>query len=193
MVKKNHYKRISFNEQTQVKRYLDVIYHAAQFFEDYFINQKVVYCTASQEAVIAFSKTNFMHLCGLYYQKGAYSFYDDSLNRHLKLELLQIKKDGTSFQKLQVLHSIKDLISPFVLLTGRGSFLYLDFDYALRTRKQVLALTLVDNRTVLVPQSLLNLKRQISFPKGDPVCRIYAENYETGQQQDLYLKNDEEK
>lgn len=134
-----------------------------------------------------------MHLCGLYYQKGAYSFYDDSLNRHLKLELLQIKKDGTSFQKLQVLHSIKDLISPFVLLTGRGSFLYLDFDYALRTRKQVLALTLVDNRTVLVPQSLLNLKRQISFPKGDPVCRIYAENYETGQQQDLYLKNDEEK
>lgn len=193
MNKKNRYKRMSFSEQTKLKHYLDVIYRTAQFLEDHFINQKVVYCTASQEVIIAFAKTNFMHLCGLYYKKGAHSFYDDSLNHHLKLELLQIKKDGTSFQKLQVLHSIKDLISPFVLLTGRGTFLYLDFDYALRTRKQILALTLIDDRSVLVPQSLLNLKRQKSFPKGEPVYRIYAEHYKTGQRQDLYLKNHEEK
>lgn len=125
-------------------------------------------------------------ICAVYIiKRGAHSFYDDSLNRHLRLELIQIKKDGTTFQKLQVLHSIKDLISPFVLLTERGNFLYLNFDYALRTRKQILALTLIDDKAVLVPQSLLNLKRQKSFPKGEAVCRIYAESFETGLRQEL--------
>lgn len=185
MRKNNQFKQMSFSEQAQIKRYLSVIQIAAQFLADYFIGQKVVYCTANKEVTIAFSKANFMHLCGLYYKKGAHSFYDDSLNRHLRLELIQIKKDGTTFQKLQVLHSIKDLISPFVLLTERGHFLYLNFDYALRTRKQILALTLIDDKAILVPQSLLNLKRQKSFPKGEAVCRIYAESFETGLQQKL--------
>ena len=45
-------------------------------------------------------------------------------------------------KKLQVLGSIEELLGKHVHLTGSGRYLYLEFDYALRTRKQILALTL---------------------------------------------------
>ena len=53
-----------------------------------------------------------------------------------------------------------------VHLTGSGRYLYLEFDYALRTRKQILALTLKETSKKIVPQSLLDLKRKTVFPKG---------------------------
>ena len=52
-----------------------------------------------------------MHLCGVDYRKGAGSFFDDCLNRHVIIDELKIKKDGTTMQKLQVLGSIEKACS----------------------------------------------------------------------------------
>ena len=79
-------------------------------------------------------------------------------------------------QKLQVLGSIEELLGKHVHLTGSGRYLYLEFDYALRTRKQILALTLKETSRKIVPQSLLDLKRKTVFPKGQKVISIYSKH-----------------
>ena len=93
------------------------------------------YETEIESVELHFSPTNFMHLCGVDYRKGAGSFFDDCLNRHVIIDELKIKKDGTTMQKLQVLGSIEELLGKHIHLTGSGRYLYLEFDYALRTRK----------------------------------------------------------
>ena len=161
---------------------------AAHFFETYFRNRVVYYGTELETIAIYFSATNFMHLCGVKYEKGAASFFDDCLNHHLVLEDMMIKRDGTTFQKLQVLASIDELIGSHVYLTQAGRYLYLEFDYALRTKKQILALTLKDTSLKIVPQSLLDLKRQKSFPTGVPVQCIYAKTFHSDKAEVYYLE-----
>lgn len=174
------YKRLSHNELIRLKRYVNIISNAAKFFERYFVNKAVYYQSEIETVSVYFSATNFMHLCGILYEKGAMSFYNDSLNHNIALQNVKIKHDGTTFQKLQVLNSIDELIGGHVHLTQSGKYLYLEFDYALRTKKQILALTLKhahSNKIVL--QSLLNLKKQTVFPVGHIVHTIYAERLDT--------------
>ncbi|MER0123885.1 PBECR4 domain-containing protein [Streptococcus sp. ZJ93] len=181
MVKRvNEYGRPSFNEKLKLKRYLGNIQRAARFFEEHFINKSVVYCTSEDRIEVRFSSTNFMHLCGITYKKGSHSFFVDSLNQHLIIDDMMIKKDGTSFQKLQVLASITEILGSYVHLTGSGRYLYLEFDYALRTKKQILALTLKDISQKIIPQSLLDLKNQKSFPVGVKVVCIYSKDIKSG-------------
>lgn len=80
------------------------------------------------------------------------------------------------------------MIGQYVHLTQSGRYLYLEFDYALRTKKQILALTLKDTRSKVVPQSLLNLKRQKTFPIGAPVQCIYAKYLNNHQIEIYYLR-----
>ncbi|MBR7927186.1 hypothetical protein KBI51_03215 [Aerococcaceae bacterium zg-ZUI334] len=176
MKRESHYKRISSNEQNNIRRYFNTLHIAAKFFEKYFINKVVTYCTVDSKIDIYFSSSNFMHLCGIRYKKGSSSFFEDCLNQHIVLDDIEIKKDGTTIQKLQILSSISELIGENVYLTGAGRFLYLDFDYALKTRKQILALTLKDTKHRTVPQSLLDLKKQKTFLKGKPVVEIFSRN-----------------
>ena len=118
-----------------------------------------------------------MHLCGLYYSRGTKNFFLDCLDKKLDVSSLLVKKDGTTFQKLAILNSVTELTSPHVRLTGSGRYLYLEFDYALRTKKQILALTLKDTSKKIVPQSLLDLKKKRDFPKGEAVIKIYAVDF----------------
>lgn len=189
MVKgRKDYKKPSIKESVALKRYLAIMNRAAHFFETYFRNRVVYYGTELETIAIYFSATNFMHLCGVKYEKGAASFFDDCLNHHLVLEDMMIKRDGTTFQKLQVLASIDKLIGSHVYLTQAGRYLYLEFDYALRTKKQILALTLKDTSLKIVPQSLLDLKRQKSFPTGVPVQCIYAKTFHSDKVEVYYLE-----
>ena len=130
-----------------------------------------------------------MHLCGLSYSKGTEKFFLDCLDNQLDLASLQIKGDGTTMQKLQMISAVTELTSPHVRLTGSGKYLYLAFDYALRTNKQILALTLKNAQKKIVPQSLLDLKKMKNFAKGEEVTRIYALHYISNEKTIYYDKN----
>ncbi|WP_438838693.1 PBECR4 domain-containing protein [Streptococcus pluranimalium] len=184
----SEYKRPSSNEIIVLRRYFEKMFEAATFFNRYFRNKVVHYGTDNDMVAIHFSTTNFMHLCGIDYRKGPASFFDDCLLRHLVVDDMLIKRDGTTFQKLQVLGSVGELIGQYVHLTQSGRYLYLEFDYALRTKKQILALTLKDTRSKVVPQSLLYLKRQKTFPIGAPVQCIYAKYLNNNQIEIYYLR-----
>ena len=175
------YRNPNYTEKIKLQRFFTQLQIAASFFKEHFVGKIMYYETEIESVELHFSPTNFMHLCGVDYRKGAGSFFDDCLNRHVIIDELKIKKDGTTMQKLQVLGSIEELLGKHVHLTGSGRYLYLEFDYALRTRKQILALTLKETSRKIVPQSLLDLKRKTVFPKGEKVISIYSKHVQTSE------------
>lgn len=120
-----------------------------------------------------------MHLCGVKYIDGSTIFYKDVLNNKIDVSKVLIKADGTTFQKLQVIANLKDLVSGHVQLVAHQHFLYLEFDYALKTNKRILALTLIDRNYVIRPQSILNLKNTNKRLKGENIIRIESEDLKT--------------
>lgn len=193
MIQKSRYRTPNQKEFRRLEQSVNLIYQAADYFQKYFVGRKMVYSTHKNEVELYFSQTNYMHLCGLYYSEGAEKFFIDCLDKQVNLKSLMIKKDGTTMQKLQVLPSIMELTSPYVRLTGSGRYLFLEFDYALRTKKQILAVTLKGTTHKIFPQSLLNLKAQKSFPVGETVIRIHSIDLITHSEKEHYNSNDERK
>lgn len=191
MKKEEQFRRINTLEYNKIVQSIPLLNKIANYFKDYFFGKKVVYCTSNQKVAVYFSESNFMHLCGLYYSRGAKNFFLDCLDKKLEVSSVLVKKDGTTFQKLAILNSITELTSPHVRLTGSGRYLYLEFDYALRTKKQILALTLIDTSKKIVPQSLLNLKKKREFPKGESVIKIYAVDFYNGKELIYYTQEND--
>ena len=188
MKKEEQFRTINTLENNRIVCIIPSLYKIAKYFKDNFFGKKVVYCTRNQKVSVYFSESNFMHLCGLYYSRGAKNFFLDCLDKKLDVSSLLVKKDGTTFQKLAILNSVTELTSSYVRLTGSGRYLYLEFDYALRTKKQILALTLKDTSKKIVPQSLLDLKKKRDFPKGEAVIKIYAVDFYTGKEWIYYTE-----
>ena len=191
MKKEEQFRTINTLEYNRIVHSIPSLYKIAKYFKDNFFGKKVVYCTRNQKISVYFSESNFMHLCGLHYSRGAKNFFLDCLDKKLDVSSLLVKKDGTTFQKLAILNSVTELTSPHVRLTGSGRYLYLEFDYALRTRKQILALTLIDTSKKIVPQSLLNLKKTREFPKGESVIKIYAVDFYNGKELIYYTEEND--
>ena len=191
MKKEEQFRTINTLENNRIVCIIPSLYKISKYFKDNFFGKKVVYCTRNQKVSVYFSESNFMHLCGLYYSRGTKNFFLDCLDKKLDVSSLLVKKDGTTFQKLAILNSITELTSPHVCLTGSGRYLYLEFDYALRTRKQILALTLIDTSKKIVPQSLLNLKKTREFPKGESVIKIYAVDFYNGKELIYYTEEND--
>ncbi len=188
MKKEEQFRTINTLEYNRIIHSIPSLYKIAKYFKDNFFGKKVVYCTRNQKISVYFSESNFMHLCGLHYSRGAKNFFLDCLDKKLDVSSLLVKKDGTTFQKLAILNSVTELTSPHVRLTGSGRYLYLEFDYALRTKKQILALTLKDTSKKIVPQSLLDLKKKRDFPKGEDIIKIYAVDFYTGKEWIYYTE-----
>ena len=188
MKKEEQFRTINTLENNRIVCIIPSLYKIAKYFKDNFFGKKVVYCTRNQKVSVYFSESNFMYLCGLYYSRGAKNFFLDCLDKKLDVSSLLVKKDGTTFQKLAILNSVTELTSSHVRLTGSGRYLYLEFDYALRTKKQILALTLKDTSKKIVPQSLLDLKKKRDFPKGEAVIKIYAVDFYTGKEWIYYTE-----
>ena len=188
MKKEEQFRTINTLEYNRIVHSIPSLYKIAKYFKDNFFGKKVVYCTRNQKISVYFSESNFMHLCGLHYSRGAKNFFLDCLDKKLDVSSLLVKKDGTTFQKLAILNSVTELTSPHVRLTGSGRYLYLEFDYALRTKKQILALTLKDTSKKIVPQSLLDLKKKRDFTKGEAVIKIYAVDFYTGKEWIYYTE-----
>ena len=191
MKKEERFRTINTPEYNRIIHSIPILNKIAKYFNDNFFGKKVVYCTRNQKVSVYFSESNFMHLCGLYYSRGTKNFFLDCLDKKLDVSSLLVKKDGTTFQKLAILNSVTELTSPHVRLTGSGRYLYLEFDYALRTKKQILALTLKDTSKKIVPQSLLDLKKKRDFPKGEAVIKIYALDFYTGKELIYYSEENE--
>ena len=191
MKKEEQFRTINTLENNRIVCIIPSLYKIAKYFKDNFFGKKVVYCTRNQKVSVYFSESNFMHLYGLYYSRGAKNFFLDCLDKKLDVSSLLVKKDGTTFQKLAILNSVTELTSSHVRLTGSGRYLYLEFDYALRTRKQILALTLIDTSKKIVPQSLLNLKKTREFPKGESVIKIYAVDFYNGKELIYYTQEND--
>lgn len=103
-------------------------------------------------------RENFMHLCGLRYIKGgAKRFWHDLKRNHLVLENLQVKSDGTTFQKLQVINLLPELSKSDLKITSAGKYLKLQYDHAIRTRKELMAIAFKFDTNGYIPLSLLNL------------------------------------
>ena len=188
MKKEEQFRTINTLEYNRIVHSIPSLYKIAKYFKDNFFGKKVVYCTRNQKISVYFSESNFMHLCGLHYSRGAKNFFLDCLDKKLDVSSLLVKKDGTTFQKLAILNSVTELTSPHVRLTGSGRYLYLEFDYALRTKKQILALTLKDTSKKIVPQSLVDLKKKRDFPKGEDIIKIYAVDFYTGKEWIYYTE-----
>ncbi|QIW16184.1 hypothetical protein A4G20_07500 [Pasteurellaceae bacterium RH1A] len=168
------YKRLDFNESKKFEYNLKAIENAASFFNIHFLNKEVIYKTRNEEVSIVFNRTNFMHLCGVKYEDGAAEFFNLALRKQINFDKVFIKKDGTTFQKLSALNSIEFLLQKDISLSEGTIYLNLSFDKALRTKKEIIALTLIDADNVFIPQSLLNLKFMKNFPRGNNVVGIQS-------------------
>lgn len=177
---KNEYKRMSTKESSQIKRYLKSIYKAVSILQTEFVDKKISYVGEESTISIVFSASNFMHLCGVEYKRGPNLFFQDALDEKIKLENIKIKVDGTTFLKLQVLGSIGLLLDENISIVGQGIFSSLRYDAAIRTRRKILALSLMQEGTTYVPISLLNLTQKELGP-GQKVIRLLSENLSTGE------------
>lgn len=171
---------MSTKETDQIKKYLKAIYTAAAILQDNFVDKKVVYVGEQSTVAIIFSATNFMHLCGIDYRRGTHLFFQDALDKKLSLQDINIKSDGTTFQKLQVVGSIDLLLNRNISIVGRGVYSSLKYDSAIRTRRKILALSLKQNGLSYVPISLLNLSSK-EIGSGQKVTCIFSEDLTSGE------------
>lgn len=181
----NGYQQLDLVKEKYLLYYLNDIYDATNYFQNTFIGNKVIFKSQHHQITIYATKHNFMHLCGINYSKGAKRFFDDALNRSLSIKNIKIKKDGTTFQKLQVIKLLPELTTREVRITSNGKFLYLHYDAALRTRKQLLALTLINPDHAFIPQSILNLHNK-KFLKGEKILAIKSINLKTKKEKIIY-------
>lgn len=168
------YKRPSYKEFNELKVFSKDLTAAAVYLKEYFVAKQLYFCTGKDSVNLIFKSSNFMHLCGVNYEKGANSFFNECLNSTLELSKIRVKKDGTTFQKLRVLSAIPLLLKVNTSLVRRGKYLYIDFDYAIRTKQQIVALTLNRTSGYYYPESLLNLRNMRSFSKGDRIECVYS-------------------
>lgn len=172
----NKYKKPNPKELKALHEFVVCLHEAATFFKDHFVGKIMCYETSVKKVEVQFISTNFMHLCGINYERGAKRFFEDCLDDRILINSIRVKCDGTTIQKLKVLRNISELIGNNLRVTDSGDGLKISFDYAIRTRKQIFALALVNKRTRVIPISLLNLKSRNFFPSGDLVESIYSVN-----------------
>lgn len=167
---------MSASDRKKFEKYLSSITKAAKFIDEHFINKEMKYTKAdNKEISVIFEKENFMHLCGIKYKKKSVAFFKDAKKSNISLDEIEIKNDGTTFQKLEVLDKIEYIIRHGVLLTGHGVFLNLSFDSAIKAgnRNIKFAISLKDEYGNFIPISLFNtIRDQYKFPKGEKVTSI---------------------
>lgn len=173
---KKGYQRLSAKETLTIVNYFPVLSKVTVFLKENIIGKYIYIMTDESCITLTFSESNFMHLCGLDYKGGSNKFFNACLSEKLEINNIKVKTDGTSFQKLRVVNQIEDIFKMPSQLASSGTFLNLKFDSSIRTKKQIAAITLLNDRTTYVPQSLLNLKSMKHFPSSKNVICIYTED-----------------
>lgn len=154
-----------------MKNYEESFVKTAQLYEENLLDKYITYIyrenNRRKEIEIFCGKENFMHLCGVksyaYFDginsKRAKEFFNHCINGAIEFKRCEIKSRQEVVQKLNALKNLADLVSPKAKMCGSGNYNYLKFDNAVRTNKQILALTFSQNRKYLFyPSSSINLR-----------------------------------
>lgn len=154
------------------------------------VNKEIHYLylkgTEVREVVVKAKKEHFMHLCGLKYKDPktkkpvtAKHFYELIKDDKINPKYLIVKADGTTGQKLQVIGELKSLLTADVrVLDGHVTFYNFSFEKGLRSKRQIFALAMIEEKRdseIYVPQSLLHLKSDKShaLKTSYEVCCIF--------------------
>ena len=181
----NRYRKPTPSEAKALSRSYADIAKTAKFISENFLGKRLVYDLADDKKIeLVIKKRNFAHLCGIKYLGRANAFYRLAEIERLDKSRILVKKDGSTFLKLQALPLLSHILDDGIQVVGHGSMLYLKYDAALRTKNDLFALTLVNpnNSDFFVPESLLNLRTMTYFPSGVTVQEIHIE--------DMYDSND---
>lgn len=172
--KKRQYRKPRSGEIVRLSKYLGDIHQVANYLQDEFVNNTIFFQTKTEQLGVNLNKSNYMHLCGIFYRRGAKNYFEDAIENKLDLDGMLIKKDGSTFSKLSMLGLLPELFDEKLELTHSGRYLYLQFDHSIRTSSQRLAIALRDSGVVSYPVSLLNLRFEKGFPRGQSIKRVYA-------------------
>lgn len=154
------------------------------------VNKEIHYLylkgTEVREVVVKAKKEHFMHLCGMKYKEPktkkpvtAKHFYELIKDDKINPKYLIVKVDGTTGQKLQVIGELKSLLTADVrVLDGYVTFYNFSFEKGLRSKRQIFALAMIEEKRdseIYVPQSLLHLKSDKShaLKTSYEVCCIF--------------------
>ncbi len=186
-------------------------------FEQYnlFVNKEIHYVykykSTYKEIIFKAEKENFMHLCGINYvdpkrkiNVSGKHFYNLLKSRKISVDFLIEKEDGTTDLKLKVLENLKDILTSNIrIIDERITFANLSFDHALRSRRKIFAITLIEeqfNSNIYLPTSLINLKtdKHEYMRNSCEVHCIYSQNrigekdfYYMSEQYDTFINKKE--
>lgn len=142
---------------------LPAIHIALNTMKKSFIGKKklYLYVVGNKEIKLqelSFSNRHFMHLCGVKYSNGAKGFINDLNKKRLNLNLLSVKSDGTTFQKLQIIDQIDRLDSLQTQISIGNNMASIHYDSLLKTKERILGIAIKkDANDKYIPLSLLNL------------------------------------
>lgn len=184
------FKKPTNSEFLNLQRELATMKSVLSVIQTHLINKDIVICTATKEVAFRIEQRNIPHLFGIYYNGGSRALWKDFKRNRLSIGSMQIKSDGTTFQKLSALHTFRDLFFKQSYLTGQGRYERLTFDSSIRTDKLLLAIGLKysENDQIFYPNTALNIKSKI-IPKGEKVLAIYTEDNLTGEMVYLQKRN----
>jgi len=157
------YRQANQSEGRKIVAFMPVLKAAQVYVANNFIEKERCYLYKAGNRILCldfyFLPENFLHLCGLgYKQGGAKRFWHDLQRNHVIVSNLQVKSDGSTFQKLQILNLLPYLDQLDLTITGMGTYLHLNYQHAIRTRRELIALALVHDEAHYRPLSLLNLQ-----------------------------------
>ncbi|WP_125584126.1 PBECR4 domain-containing protein [Levilactobacillus cerevisiae] len=155
--------RMTVAETKRFVRALPAIFSAQRYIEENLIG-KIRYFFFREEGKVKWFgvqvvENNFMHLCGINYLGGPRKFWKAVQVNHLETDLIKIKNDGTTFQKLQVVSLLEELNGGNLLVSSAGVLFKVRYDHLLRTRRNIMALALNQVEMYYRPVSLLNLQK----------------------------------
>ncbi|WP_099974479.1 PBECR4 domain-containing protein [Lactobacillus terrae] len=134
------------------------------FFCKNFIGKRVIYeyeyKNQTKILEVSMKKKHFLHLCGVKYSRGAKNFARDLERGRLdpKDVIMSSSIKNVVEAKIRCIDNLKYLISKGVRISDNGNFTNLSFDKAIRSNKDLVALSLIcTQRGDYIPNSLLNL------------------------------------
>ena len=105
------FKRMNRNEEKWLVANFNLLRDLAKFFKEHYIGKHVISESEGLKVTVKMVKSNFMHLCGIWYRFGAKKFFNNLLEGKVKIQYVFVKKDGLTSQKMEVMSDLYKLLS----------------------------------------------------------------------------------
>ena len=179
----NPFVQPSFSEGQRIQRSLDLLESVATFYQQSLLERTIIYESAHLHFGVRFASSNFAHLCGIKYKGGSSELFSALIAKRVEIERILIKRDGSTFQKLQVLPAVKSLLTSQVAIGGSGNMTQFQYDAMVRSHRKILSIHFQTNQDgLLFPVSLINLRREPRELRGEPVKHITIQHFDGTEQ-----------